>query len=98
MARPEKGVLDMDRSAVEERLVYPLQKRVINPIVLLAHNLGFPPPGNAPLETTGRRTGVPRYTAVCDGLETETFWRVAQRGRRVDWRLCTCLLYTSRCV
>lgn len=34
-------------SAAKDRVVYPLQKRVINPIVLLAHNLGFPPPGDA---------------------------------------------------
>jgi hypothetical protein len=39
-------------------VVYPLQRRVINPIVMLAHDLGFPPPGDALLETTGRRTGL----------------------------------------
>ena len=33
----------MAGSAVKDRVVYPLQKRVINPIVMLAHNLGFPP-------------------------------------------------------
>ena len=37
----------MAGSAVKDRVVYPLQKRVINPIVMLAHNLGFPPPGDA---------------------------------------------------
>jgi hypothetical protein len=47
----------MAGSAAKDRVVYPLQKRVINPIVMLAHNLGFPPPGDALLETTGRRTG-----------------------------------------
>jgi deazaflavin-dependent oxidoreductase (nitroreductase family) len=58
---------------------------VVNPIVMLAHNLGLPPPGDALLETTGRRTGRPRRTPVCDGLDGETFWLVAQRGRRADW-------------
>jgi deazaflavin-dependent oxidoreductase (nitroreductase family) len=43
------------------------------------------PPGDALLETTGRRTGVPRRTPVCDGLDGEVFWLVAQRGRRADW-------------
>jgi F420H(2)-dependent quinone reductase len=75
----------MAGSAVKDRLVYPLQKRVINPIVMLAHNLGFPPPGDALLETTGRRTRLPRRTPVCDGLDGEVFWLVAQRGRRADW-------------
>jgi deazaflavin-dependent oxidoreductase (nitroreductase family) len=75
----------MAGSAVKDRVVYPLQKRVINPIVMLAHNLGFPPPGDALLETTGRRTGLPRRTQVCDGLDGEVFWLVAQRGRRAAW-------------
>ena len=70
----------MAGSAVKDRVVYPLQKRVINPIVMLAHNLGFPPPGDALLETTGRRTGLPRRTPVCDGLDGEVFWLVAQRA------------------
>ena len=75
----------MAGSAAKDRVVYPLQKRVVNPIVMIAHNLGFPPPGDALLETTGRRTGQPRRTPVCDGLDGETFWLVAQRGRRADW-------------
>jgi len=52
---------------------------------MLAHDLGLPPPGDALLETTGRRTGQPRRTPVCDGLDGDTFWLVAQRGRRADW-------------
>ncbi|HEV8279678.1 MAG TPA: nitroreductase/quinone reductase family protein [Streptosporangiaceae bacterium] len=75
----------MAGSAAKDRVVYPLEKRVINPIVLLAWQLGIPPPGDALLETTGRRTGQPRRTPVCDGLDGETFWLVAQRGRRADW-------------
>ncbi len=75
----------MPRSSVKDRIVYPLQRRVINPVVMLAHDLGFPPPGDALLETTGRRTGVPRRTPVCDGLDGETFWLVAQRGHRSGW-------------
>ncbi len=75
----------MAGSAVRDRLVYPLQKRVVNPIVRLAWGLGLPPPGDALLETTGRRSGLPRRTPVCDGLDGEVFWLVAQRGRRADW-------------
>jgi hypothetical protein len=75
----------MDGSAAKDGVSYPLQQRVINPIVLLAWELGIPPPGDALLETTGRRTRQPRRTPVCDGLDGETFWLVAQRGRRADW-------------
>lgn len=62
-----------------------LQQRVVNPVVLLAWRLGIPPPGDALLETTGRRTGRPRYTPVCNGLDGQAFWLVAQDGRRADW-------------
>jgi len=51
------------------------QNRVINPIAMLAHDLGIPPPGDALLETTGRpRPGV-------RGLDGEAFWSVVQRRR-----------------
>ena len=75
----------MARSPTKDRVIYPLEKWVVNPIVMLAHDLGLPPPGDALLETTGRRTGQPRRTPVCDGLDGDTFWLVAQRGRRADW-------------
>jgi deazaflavin-dependent oxidoreductase (nitroreductase family) len=71
--------------SVRDRVIYPLEKRVINPAVMLAWRLGIPPPGDALLETTGRRTGQPRHTPVCDGLDRDTFWLVAQRGREADW-------------
>lgn len=46
----------MAGSVLKDRIVYPLKKRVVNPVIKLAHDLGFPPPGDALLETTGRRT------------------------------------------
>jgi deazaflavin-dependent oxidoreductase (nitroreductase family) len=61
------------------------QKTVINPLDKAAFALGIPPPGDALLETTGRRTGRPRVTPVCDCLEGDTFWIVAQRGHRSDY-------------
>jgi deazaflavin-dependent oxidoreductase (nitroreductase family) len=62
-----------------------LQQSVVNPVVRMAWDLGVPIPGDALLETTGRRTGVHRRTPVCDGLEDRTFWLIAQRGRDADW-------------
>jgi deazaflavin-dependent oxidoreductase (nitroreductase family) len=37
------------------------------------------------LETIGRRTGRPRHTPICDGLDGDTFWVLSQRGRGADW-------------
>jgi deazaflavin-dependent oxidoreductase (nitroreductase family) len=67
------------------RVLHPLQQRLVNPIVRLGWALKLPIPGDALLETTGRRTGQPRYTPVCDGLDGEIFWLVSQRGRQADW-------------
>jgi deazaflavin-dependent oxidoreductase (nitroreductase family) len=62
-----------------------LQQSVINPVVRLAWDLGIPIPGDALLETTGRRTGLKRRTPVCDGRDGTTFWLIAQRGHAADW-------------
>ncbi len=70
---------------MKERVVDPLQKSVLNPLVRLAFELGIPPPGDALLETIGRRTGERRWTPVCDGLDGETFWLIAQRGRHAHY-------------
>jgi deazaflavin-dependent oxidoreductase (nitroreductase family) len=62
-----------------------LQPSVVNPVVRMAWDLEVPIPGDALLETTGRRTGVRRRTPVCHGLEGRMFWLIAQRGRDADW-------------
>jgi deazaflavin-dependent oxidoreductase (nitroreductase family) len=69
------------RSGIIDRL----QKSVINPLDKLAFVLRTPPPGDALLETIGRRSGQPRVTPVCDCLEGDTFWIIAQRGRDADY-------------
>jgi deazaflavin-dependent oxidoreductase (nitroreductase family) len=65
--------------------IHPLQTSVANPLIRLAFRLGIPDPGDALLETTGRRTGTPRLTPVCDGLDGDTFWLLSQRGHDADW-------------
>ena len=62
-----------------------VQQYVANPLDKLAFAVRVPPPGDALLETTGRRTGRPRVTPVCDCLEGDTFWIVAQDGRDADY-------------
>ena len=73
------------KEAETQRAPDRLQQYVVNPVVKLGWQLGIPIPGDALLETTGRRTGLPRRTPVCDGLDGQTFWLVAQRGRAADW-------------
>jgi deazaflavin-dependent oxidoreductase (nitroreductase family) len=68
-----------------QRVTGRLQRSVLNPLDKLAFALRIPPPGDALLETTGRRTGQRRVTPVCDGLQGDTFWIVAQAGHRADY-------------
>ena len=75
----------MAMSSAKARIVYPLEKWVINPLVMIAWRVGIPPPGDALLETIGRHSGLPRHTPVCDGLDGKNFWLVAQRGPRAGW-------------
>jgi deazaflavin-dependent oxidoreductase (nitroreductase family) len=70
---------------MKNRIVDRLQKSVVNPLDKFAFTLRTPPPGDALLETIGRRTGQPRVTPVCDCLEKDTFWIVAQRGHSADF-------------
>jgi deazaflavin-dependent oxidoreductase (nitroreductase family) len=72
-------------SGARRRLIDRLQRSLINPLDRLAFALRLPPPGDALLETTGRRTGRRRVTPVCDGLDGDTFWIVAQHGRGADY-------------
>jgi deazaflavin-dependent oxidoreductase (nitroreductase family) len=72
-------------SAVAQSVLGRMQQSVVNPVVRLAWDLRLPIPGDALLETTGRRTGLRRRTPVCDGLEGDTFWLIAQSGRDADW-------------
>ncbi len=75
---------EMPAPASGHRVLDRLQQRVVNPVVRLGWNLGIPIPGDALLETTGRRTGLPRRTPMCDGLDGERFWLISQRGREAD--------------
>ena len=59
-----------------------ISKRIVNPIGrLFAGRVS----GLALLETTGRRSGIPRQNPVGTGLRGDTFWIVAEHGRRADY-------------
>jgi hypothetical protein len=68
-------------SDVKYRVIRPLRESVVNPLLSLVWGLRIPPSGEMLLETTGRRSGEPLRTPVCDGLEGETFWLVCLPAR-----------------
>jgi deazaflavin-dependent oxidoreductase (nitroreductase family) len=68
----------------KRRLTTALGRDLVNPIVKAGVKAGLLR-GYAILETTGRRSGLPRQTPVGNGLEGDTFWIVAEHGRRAAY-------------
>jgi deazaflavin-dependent oxidoreductase (nitroreductase family) len=66
------------------RLVKAFQRRILNPLVKALVRRGLVG-GWAILETVGRKTGARRETPVGNGLAGDTFWLVAEFGRRASY-------------
>jgi deazaflavin-dependent oxidoreductase (nitroreductase family) len=62
-----------------------ITNRVVNPVVrrLLEH--GLAPRTHALLETTGRKSGLPRRVPVGNGLRGDQFWIVTEHGTTADY-------------
>jgi deazaflavin-dependent oxidoreductase (nitroreductase family) len=58
---------------------------VNNRFMRLALHRGAPLRAFALLETTGRHSGLPRYTPVGNGLDGDTFWLIAAHGSQADY-------------
>ncbi|MGH3800722.1 MAG: nitroreductase/quinone reductase family protein, partial [Pseudonocardiaceae bacterium] len=69
----------------KRRVTTAFGKYLANPIVKAAVALRLAPPSYAILETTGRKSGQPRRTPVGNGLDGDTFWLVAEHGRRANY-------------
>jgi deazaflavin-dependent oxidoreductase (nitroreductase family) len=67
------------------RWVLLVQNRVINRAVRLLLSAGLAPPTYALLETTGRRSRLPRQVPVANGLQGSTFWLIAGLGERAQY-------------
>ncbi|MGI8333733.1 nitroreductase/quinone reductase family protein [Actinomadura scrupuli] len=60
-------------------------ERLNNRLVRSALRRGIAPRAFALLETTGRRSGLPRHTPVGNGLVDDTFWLIAAHGTQSDY-------------
>lgn len=63
-------------------IVTTLQRYVFNPFLKLGS--GYVP-GTILLETTGRKSGKPRRTALAGKRETDVLWIVSEHGRRSQY-------------
>lgn len=59
--------------------------KLLNPFVRPLLERGLFPRTHALLETTGRRSGLPRRVPVGNGLRGDTFWIVAEHGHASDY-------------
>jgi deazaflavin-dependent oxidoreductase (nitroreductase family) len=75
----------MPRRPLKRRLSKALTVHVVNPVVRRMLEWGVPGTGTALLETTGRRSGLPRRVPVGDGLRGDTFWVVTEHGWSADY-------------
>jgi deazaflavin-dependent oxidoreductase (nitroreductase family) len=66
----------------KHRAVHVFQKYVGNPFVRRIAGRRFAPRGLVLLETTGRKSGLPRRTPLGSTLEGNTLWVVSEHGRR----------------
>jgi deazaflavin-dependent oxidoreductase (nitroreductase family) len=60
-------------------------ERLNNRLTRWALHKGIAPRAFVLLETTGRRSGLPRYTPIGNGLVGDTFWVVAAHGKQADY-------------
>lgn len=59
--------------------------RMLNPITRPLLQRGWWPPTQAMIETTGRRSGLPRRVPVGNGLRRDSFWIVTEHGYGADY-------------
>jgi deazaflavin-dependent oxidoreductase (nitroreductase family) len=59
--------------------------RLVNPVVRRLLDRGFAPRTHALLETTGRKSGLPRQVPVGNGLRGSEFWIVTEHGYAADY-------------
>ena len=75
----------MAGSSTKRRVSKFVTARLVNPFVRPLLERGLFPRTHALLETTGRKSGVPRRVPVGNGLRGNTFWIVTEHGYGADY-------------
>ena len=83
MLHPGKQVVVVRRST--KYLVVTRAEKINNRLTRFGLRRGWAPKVFALLETTGRRSGLPRHTPVGNGLMGGTFWLIAFHGEQADY-------------
>lgn len=67
------------------KIISTFDDRVIKKAMRLLLRAGLAPKAFALVETTGRRSGLPRQTPVGNGRVGDTFWLIAARGKSAHY-------------
>jgi deazaflavin-dependent oxidoreductase (nitroreductase family) len=62
-----------------------MTNKLVNPIMRTLLDHGLAPRTHALLETTGRKSGLPRRVPLGNGLRGSTFWIVTEHGHAADY-------------
>jgi deazaflavin-dependent oxidoreductase (nitroreductase family) len=62
-----------------------ITNRLVNPLMRRLLERGLAPATHALLETTGRKSGLPRRVPVGNGLRGDQFWIVTEHGYAADY-------------
>jgi deazaflavin-dependent oxidoreductase (nitroreductase family) len=76
---------DVGVASTKRRVVRAVQKYAVNPPMRALFALGLVPKTHVLLETTGRRSGLPRRTPIGSGLDGDALWIVAEHGGAADY-------------
>lgn len=68
----------IDRNLLKFRLIHTGQRLVVNPLARRSSRLTM-------LETTGRKSGLPRVTPIGGRRQRNSFWLVSEHGYRSDY-------------
>jgi deazaflavin-dependent oxidoreductase (nitroreductase family) len=71
--------------AAKRRVSMFVTNRLLNPLVRRLLERGLAPSTHALLETTGRKSGLPRRVPVGNGLRDGHFWIVTEHGYAADY-------------
>jgi deazaflavin-dependent oxidoreductase (nitroreductase family) len=72
-------------NATKRRFAKFVAKRFANPVMRSLLERGIAPKTHALLETTGRKSGLPRRVPVGNGLRGGEFWIVTEHGYAADY-------------
>src|ERR1051325_10233516 len=71
--------------AAKRRFSRFVTNRLVNPVMRRIVDRGLASKTHALLETTGRKSGLPRRVPVGNGLRGSHFWIVTEHGRGADY-------------